>query len=164
VAISFPAYAWSSAMSTRRADGNGTGGAGGGGAAGHFHNGGLEQPFSRESLVALRSAVAAHGGQLGLDPRRVDDLVLVAHELATNAVRHGGGAGQLRVWRAAASVFCEVADSGSGFSYPGSGVVPRPTLGATGGRGLWIVAHLVDDLRVKSDADGTVALVEIRLR
>ena len=39
----------------------------------------------------------------------------------------------------------------------------RPDLGASGGRGLWIVARLVDHMRVDSGNAGTVALVEIRL-
>src|SRR5688572_19856647 len=109
---------------------------------------GLEQPFDVTSLVSLRSAVAAHGGALGLDDGRVEDLVLVAHELATNAVRHGGGTGWLRMWRADGAVYCEVADSGDGFPY--ARPQHRPNLGATGGRGLWIVARLVDQLHVDS--------------
>jgi anti-sigma regulatory factor (Ser/Thr protein kinase) len=123
---------------------------------------GLELPFDGESLVALRSTVAAHGGRLGLGDARVDDLVLVAHELASNAVRHGGGKGRLRMWRDDRSVFCEVADGGPGFAYERPDGSRRPSLGATGGRGLWIVSRLVDELQV-STVGGTIALVEIRL-
>jgi anti-sigma regulatory factor (Ser/Thr protein kinase) len=36
-------------------------------------------------------------------------------------------------------------------------------VGAAGGRGLWIVARLVDRMRVDSGEAGTVALVELRL-
>jgi anti-sigma regulatory factor (Ser/Thr protein kinase) len=122
---------------------------------------GLEQRFDVTSLVSLRSAVAAHGGALGLDDGQVEDLVLVAHELATNAVRHGGGAGRLRMWRVDGSVFCEVADAGAGFTF--ARPERRPHLRATGGRGLWIVARLVDEFRVDSGTAGTVALVQIRL-
>src|SRR5690349_7412786 len=78
---------------------------------------GLEQRFDATNLVSLRSAVAAHGSALGLAARQVDDLVLVAHELASNAVRHGGGGGRLRVWRVDGSVYCEVADVGGGFLF-----------------------------------------------
>src|SRR5262249_60052438 len=52
----------------------------------------LDQLFDSEGLYGLRSAVAAHGSAFGLSEPSVSDLVLVAHELATNAVRHGGGA------------------------------------------------------------------------
>src|SRR5690349_2570692 len=92
---------------------------------------GLEQRFDRTNLVSLRSAVAAHGSALGLAPHRVDDLVLVAHELASNAVRHGGGGGRLRVWRVDGSVYCEVADVGGGFLYDPP--ERRPDLSASGG-------------------------------
>jgi anti-sigma regulatory factor (Ser/Thr protein kinase) len=119
--------------------------------------------FDGDSLVALRSAVAAHGGQFGLSDAQVEDLVLAAHELASNAVRHGGGSGRLRMWRIDGSVFCEVVDSGGGFSYPRPDGDRRPALGATGGRGLWIVARVVDVLQISTGMHGTVALMQIRL-
>ena len=124
---------------------------------------GMQQRFEAGTLVSLRSAVAAHGSALGLADGRVEDLVLVAHELATNAVRHGGGAGRLRLWRVDGSVFCEVTDAGAGFVFPSADRLRRPDLGAFGGRGLWIVVRLVDHMRVNSGNAGTVALVEIRL-
>lgn len=122
---------------------------------------GLEQRFDSTNLVSLRSAVAAHGSALGLAVTRVDDLVLVAHELASNAVRHGGGSGRLRVWRVDGSVYCEVADVGGGFPY----TPPErlPSLSATGGRGLWIIAHLADRIRVESGTTGTLTLIELRV-
>lgn len=45
-----------------------------------------------------RSAVSAHATHAGLAEGRVYDLVAAAHELAANAVQHGGGAGRLRLW------------------------------------------------------------------
>ncbi|GIJ64529.1 ATP-binding protein [Virgisporangium aurantiacum] len=122
---------------------------------------GLEQRFDATSLVSLRSAVAAHGGALGLSPSKVNDLVLVAHELASNAVRHGGGGGRLRLWRVDGSVFCEVSDVGVGF--PFSRPQRLPDLSAPGGRGLWIIVRLVDEMSVESTDEGTTALVEIRV-
>src|SRR2546430_17070950 len=59
----------------------------------------LEQRFDRDSLYALRAAVAAHAAHMGAPPDRVSHLVIVASELASNAVRHGGGKGRLRLWR-----------------------------------------------------------------
>jgi anti-sigma regulatory factor (Ser/Thr protein kinase) len=131
-----------------------------GGTAGRTPDG-LEQRFDSTNLVSLRSAVAAHGSALGLAPGQVDDLVLVAHELAANSVRHGGGGGRLRMWRVDGSVYCEVADAGAGF--PFSRPERRPDISATGGRGLWIIVRLVDEMRVDSDGTGTTAVVEIRV-
>jgi anti-sigma regulatory factor (Ser/Thr protein kinase) len=123
----------------------------------------MEQRFDSTSLVSLRSAVAAHGGAMGLASGRVNDLVLVAHELATNAVRHGGGSGKLRLWRVDGVVFCEVVDAGAGFPFARPEQLTRPDVSAPGGRGLWIVARLVDVLRVDSGSTGTTALVEMHL-
>jgi anti-sigma regulatory factor (Ser/Thr protein kinase) len=122
---------------------------------------GMEQRFDATNLVSLRSAVAAHGSALGLSPAGVNDLVLVAHEMATNSVRHGGGSGRLRVWRVGGSIFCDVADEGDGFLF--TRPERRPDLNATGGRGLWIIARLVDVMLVDSSDTGTVIQVEIRL-
>jgi hypothetical protein len=65
------------------------------------------------------------------------------------------------MWRVDGSVFCEVVDAGAGFLFTRPD--RRPDLRATGGRGLWIVARLVDGLRIDSGQAGTVALIEIRV-
>ena len=41
---------------------------------------------------------------------RAADVVLALHELAANAVRHGAGAGRLRIWPRAAAWLCQVED------------------------------------------------------
>jgi anti-anti-sigma factor len=74
----------------------------------------LEQLFDGDSLYALRAAAAAHGSQAGLSEGRTRDLVLVVHELAANAVRHGAGHGRLRMWTTPDEVRCEVTDSAAG--------------------------------------------------
>jgi anti-sigma regulatory factor (Ser/Thr protein kinase) len=116
-----------------------------------------DQTFDVDDLVALRSAVAAHADRLGLPADRIPELVLVAHELASNAVRHGGGAGRLRMLRSGDSVRCEVSDSGPGLPKPHDGEYWRPAADALGGRGLWLAYHLSDEFTIASDGDGTVA-------
>ena len=54
--------------------------------------------FTPDDLTLLREFVSERAGQAGLDRARVADLVLAVHELATNAIRHGGGHGVVRVW------------------------------------------------------------------
>src|SRR5947208_3521014 len=80
----------------------------------------LDQLFDVESLYALRSAVAAHGADLGLTEQTLSDLVLIAHELATNAIRHGGvtaaSPGRLRLWATDGAVVCQVHDVGPGLA------------------------------------------------
>jgi two-component sensor histidine kinase len=38
------------------------------------------------------------------------DVVLAVHELAANAIRHGAGAGRLRVWKLVRELCCQVDD------------------------------------------------------
>jgi anti-sigma regulatory factor (Ser/Thr protein kinase) len=119
----------------------------------------LDQTFDADSLFHLRSAVAAHGSDLGMTEQVLEDLVLVAHELASNAVRHGLAnptqPGRLRLWRDGDLVFCEVSDHGPGIADPDTvGTVQVPP-GATGGRGLWIVRQMVASIVILTGSQGT---------
>ena len=114
----------------------------------------LEQHFDRDDLYALRAAVAAHAAHLGAPPERVAHVVIVASELASNAVRHGGGGGRLRLWRTDGRVCCEVRDAGPGLADPRAGTVP-PSTRTAGGRGLWIVRRLASDVWIESGGYGT---------
>jgi len=118
----------------------------------------LEQTFDGGNLFALRSAVAAHGSELGLDEQRVADLVLVAQELAANSVRHGGTTAAtpatLRLWRVDDRVVCQVTDGGTGMADPGAVGVQRVAAGASAGRGLWIVRQLAESVDIRSAPDG----------
>ncbi|GAA3344203.1 hypothetical protein GCM10020358_46510 [Amorphoplanes nipponensis] len=113
----------------------------------------LEQGFDEDSLYGVRAAVAAHVATVAGE-RTVDTLVLIAHELASNAVRHGGGAGRLRLWLADGALHCQVSDGGAGLEDPelAGQCLPAPSL--PGGRGLWIARQL-SDLRIDASAGGT---------
>ena len=135
----------------------------------------LDQAFDSGTLYALRAAVQAHATQAGLPESRTDDLVIAVHELAANAVRHGAGAGRLRMWERDGALRCEVHDSGS----PASGIQAGPggeNRGAAGeaagpdrnmadrwpflqGHGLWLVRLVADQISVISDLGGTRATV-----
>ena len=55
----------------------------------------LEQEFNAGALHRLREAVLACAMATGMPESRATDVMLVAHELAANAVRYGGGRGRL---------------------------------------------------------------------
>jgi anti-sigma regulatory factor (Ser/Thr protein kinase) len=117
----------------------------------------LEQDFDATSLYALRAAVAAHAAEAGLAPERVYDAVAAAHELAANAVRHGGGRGYLRLWIVGGILTCRVSDDGAaapaGDGGPATGV-PWP---AEHGHGLWMVEQVADRFAIDRGPAGTTA-------
>jgi anti-sigma regulatory factor (Ser/Thr protein kinase) len=123
----------------------------------------LDQPFELANLVALRGSVAAHADALGLPARRISELVLLVHELASNAVRHGGGRGHLRIWVTDGALHCQVSDDGPGLSDHYFGTRTHPALDASGGRGIWLVRGLCDRLDWRSGQHGTVITASIDL-
>jgi anti-sigma regulatory factor (Ser/Thr protein kinase) len=118
-----------------------------------------ELPFDGSSLRALRAAVAAWASTV-LPPDRAAELVLVAHEIACNSVRHGGGRGTLRYWHDGAGTVVEVRDHGR---------LARPLVGRElpaadeeTGRGLWLANQLCDLVQLRSSAQGTVVRVRVK--
>jgi anti-sigma regulatory factor (Ser/Thr protein kinase) len=111
--------------------------------------------FVRTELPLLRHELAARAAALGLGPRRTEDLVLVADELAANSVCHGGGRGTLRFWREGRGAVCEVRDRGL-VTDPLIGR-RRPALAEGKGAGLWIANQLCDLVQIRSTPElGTV--------
>jgi anti-sigma regulatory factor (Ser/Thr protein kinase) len=111
-------------------------------------------------LRNVRGMVADHGRSCGLQPIRVNDLVLAVDEIMINAVSHGGGRGTLRMWRAGERAVCEVRDEGR-LEDAMVGRLP-PSHTSRGGRGLWLVNQLCDLVQIRSTATGTVVRVEVR--
>jgi anti-sigma regulatory factor (Ser/Thr protein kinase) len=110
--------------------------------------------FSSIDLSKVRWLVRAEAVRAGLSESAVESLVLGAHEVATNSIRHGGGTGTLRVWRSPRSVVVEVADAGH-ITDPLVGRC-RPSLAASGGRGLWMAHQLCDLVQLRDVPAGTV--------
>jgi len=120
-------------------------------------------PFDRGNLSELRSLVAASADHVGLDARRIEDLLVVASELASNAVRHAGGSGVLRLWLGGGALHCSVTDQGPGLRDPdraGARLVP---ITSDEGRGLWLARRLSDDLSVVVGERGTSATATFSL-
>jgi serine/threonine-protein kinase RsbW len=84
--------------------------------------------LARVRAIVQEAAIAASFGD------RCDDLVLAVNELATNAIRHGGGRGRLTIEYATGAMTVEVRDWGSGVTSAGAGLLPDVTV--PGGRGL----------------------------
>ncbi len=112
-----------------------------------------EVRFGPDDLSTLRQVVRRLGETSRLSPDATDDLVLAAHELASNSVLHGGGGGVLRGWRTPHALVVELGDCG---------VIKDPMVGREAsmcldesGRGLWIANQLCELVQVRSSERGT---------
>jgi anti-sigma regulatory factor (Ser/Thr protein kinase) len=105
-----------------------------------------EESFEAGTLPDLRRAVLAEAVAAGLAGDRASDVVLALHELAANAVRHGGGTGRLRMMVIGGVLQCQVSDAGTGgrgqAGAPGPDTARPWTLEP--GHGLWLVAGIAD--------------------
>lgn len=119
----------------------------------------LVATFTRDELDAVRHRVGAVSDHHGLSADALSDWVTAVNELMTNAVRHGGGTGTLRL-RFDGRLTCEVRDDGTGFvAAEHLGDRPRPALSAAGGMGLWIVEQMAEVLSVDSGPAGTTVRI-----
>jgi anti-sigma regulatory factor (Ser/Thr protein kinase) len=115
----------------------------------------LSIPASPSRLARLRRAVRAD--LRGVSEEVADDVVLALHEVATNAVLHGSSGGQ------PIQVVVHVNDDWVEASVLGHGPQPPPSLSAetdtdelrAGGRGLWLLGRLVDEVRIERVQLGT---------
>ncbi len=123
-----------------------------------------------ESLSAsrrrLRAWLAAALGDPIFSPSGVtlDDILLVAGELGTNAVQAARSAVELRAWAGPDSITVEITDDGVGFD----GVLPSvdtpPAASSERGRGLFLVQSLTrGQCRVQSGVHGTLVRCTIAL-
>jgi serine/threonine-protein kinase RsbW len=123
----------------------------------------LSREFTRAQVTAVRHTVTRLAAASGLAGRRLEDFALAVNELVTNAVRHAGGQGRLRLWRADGKLCCEVTDDGPGI--PKERIEPSapPPVSATDGRGLWLVSRLCDDVSIATGPAGTTVRIAAML-
>ncbi|ONI88258.1 anti-sigma regulatory factor [Actinosynnema sp. ALI-1.44] len=121
----------------------------------------IGQDFDVATLAMLRPFAVQHAQRLGLAGPRVDDLVLVVMELATNSVEHGAGTGIVHLWAADGDLVCQVFDEGQ---------VTDPLIGRRPaapdqfrGRGVLMVNLLADLVRMHTSPHGTTIQVRFAL-
>jgi anti-sigma regulatory factor (Ser/Thr protein kinase) len=115
-----------------------------------------------EEAAAFRVRVAAEARAAGLDPRRTDDLVLAASEVATNALRHGRGPITASLWTEGGLLACRVEDRGSGVRDPLAGWTP-PARPDQGGWGLVLARKLCDAVDVETGEHGSAVVLHVAL-
>ena len=120
----------------------------------------IRLPNRAEAVAAAADFVEAEAGRAGWSVADVTRAVLAVSEAVGNAVEHGGGAVRLRSTSSPETLQFDVADGGAG-PHPArleAASLPDDAL-AQGGRGLYIMKTVADEVRV---ADGVVTLRFVR--
>lgn len=104
----------------------------------------------QEARSFLREELAGHATAKA----HLDELLLVATELVTNALQAEAAWTSLACWWSPHGVVLQVDDDGSGEIDPFAGYL-RPPLDALGGRGLWIARQLADVVEIAPRPRGT---------
>jgi len=115
----------------------------------------LTLPPTSSALPDLRRSVAQTLGDLSQEV--VADVLLALDEAVSNAIRHGSRGGeQVQVTVESDDEWVEmtVRDGGPTPRLPHLPAGPPPVL-QTGGRGLWLILQLVDEVRLQRIEDGT---------
>ena len=123
----------------------------------------LTLPPSSSHLPDLRRSVARTLGDL--DQRVLADVLLALDEAVSNAIRHGSRGGdpvQVSVESDGEWVEMTVRDAGPTPRLPRLPAEPPPVL-QTGGRGLWLILQLVDEVRLQRIGDGTRLIMRRRV-
>ncbi|WP_322859871.1 sensor histidine kinase [Mycobacterium europaeum] len=111
-------------------------------------------------LRPARSFAVDYAGWVGLSEDAIEDLQLVATELASNSLMYTDGACQLAFWRDDGYLVCEARDTGC-FEDP---LVGRLDPGPCGpaSRGLYLVNAISDLVRTHTTASGTTIQAYLR--
>ena len=92
-------------------------------------------------LPAVRAQLRGHTGIGVPDPDLLDQLILALDEMASNALRHGGGDVRAAVRLTADAYLIEVSDQAAA-------APPAPAVGrdpSEGGLGLYLIAEMASD-------------------
>ena len=111
-------------------------------------------------LRPARSFAVDYADWVGLSPDGVENLQLVATELASNSLLYTHGACQLAFWRDDDHLVCEARDTGC-FNDPLAGRRP-PGASGTASRGLYLVNAISDLVRTYTTTSGTTIQAYLR--
>ena len=123
----------------------------------------LTLPPDSSSIPDLRRSVAR--SLEDVDKHVLADVLLALDEAVSNAIRHGSQGGEpVRVSVDSDGEWVEmsVRDGGPTPRLPRLPAEPPPAL-QTGGRGLWLILQLVDEVRLQRVADGTRLMMRRRV-
>lgn len=117
--------------------------------------------FDERCLASTRAAFHHAASEQGLAGERLTDFLMAVNDCVINVLAHGGGQGSLRLWREDDGLLCEVEDTGVGIPARALAEGSLPP-GAPGGRGIWLMRRLADEVGFVTGPQGTI--VRLRMR
>jgi anti-sigma regulatory factor (Ser/Thr protein kinase) len=111
-------------------------------------------------LRPARSFAVNYAGWVGLSQNAIDDLQLIATELASNSLMYTDGACQLALWRDDKHLVCEARDTGRLDDPLVGRLDPGPSGPAS--RGLFLVNAISDLVRTHTTPTGTTIQAYLR--
>lgn len=111
-------------------------------------------------LRPARSVAVNYAGWMGMSRDGIDDLQLIATELATNSLMYTDGACRLAFWRQDEHLVCEARDSGRLDDPLVGRLDPGPEGPAS--RGLYLVNAISDLVRTHTTSTGTTIQAYLR--
>ncbi len=92
---------------------------------------------------------------------RASDFLLAIDEMAANVIQHGGGFGELVLWKQRDCLVCELRDRGGGFA---DGAAGTEAHAPDGGWGMVIARRLCDRVEIDSGSGGATVRLYLQLR
>src|SRR5262245_53292127 len=123
----------------------------------------LTLPPTASCLPDVRRSVAR--SLKGVSQDVLADVLLALDEAVSNAIRHGSQAGDpvlVSVRAGGGWIEMAVRDGGPTPRLPRLPAAPPPVL-RTGGRGLWLILQLVDEVRLQRIGEGTRLVMRRRV-
>jgi PAS domain S-box-containing protein len=119
-------------------------------------------PLDPARLLRARQRIRDYLHERELEPGVIEDVVLAVEEAMSNAVRHSGAIADLEVdlWSEGGDLIAEVRDHGHGFDVDRFDRRRLPDPLSPSGRGLFLIAHLMDELEMRSESGLTVRAVK----
>ena len=102
-----------------------------------------------QSIEPVRAFLQGHK----IDQRAVRDILLCVHEACVNAIRHSGSDDDIDVRLSLGEGLAHllVADKGGGLDLSRCDPHRRPSPAESGGRGLYLMACLMDEIEISLD-------------
>jgi anti-sigma regulatory factor (Ser/Thr protein kinase) len=110
--------------------------------------------FQPGGLETAQAFAAEYAQEAGLEQGSATAVICAVREIAANALQHGDGQAEIRVWTDDHSLVCEISDHGH-ITSPLAGRLP-PTSYTGRGAGLWTANQLCDLVEIYSQPESTV--------